>query len=152
MSSWNLGTLTSWNPLGHSRPVTGLIYHFLQAKIIISWGLQFCETLPCFMVEWLATFRRWMLPSWRHTCQKNGILVYNAVKALNSLPIACFYYPVHRISQISYSARRGVSRRRIANGTRQVVCVLCMVTICYYLWHYLCAGDWQLRMWNEPCL
>jgi len=24
--SWNLGTLTSWNPLGHSRPVTGLIY------------------------------------------------------------------------------------------------------------------------------
>ena len=25
-SSWNLGTLTSWNPLGHSRPVTGLIY------------------------------------------------------------------------------------------------------------------------------
>ena len=21
--SWNLGTLTSWNPLGHSRPVTG---------------------------------------------------------------------------------------------------------------------------------
>jgi len=24
--SWNLGTLTSWNPLGYSRPVTGLIY------------------------------------------------------------------------------------------------------------------------------
>ena len=24
--SRNLGTLTSWNPLGHSRPVTGLIY------------------------------------------------------------------------------------------------------------------------------
>ena len=24
--SCNLGTLTSWNPLGHSRPVTGLIY------------------------------------------------------------------------------------------------------------------------------
>ena len=27
--SWNLGTLTSWNPLGHSRPVTGLIYLLL---------------------------------------------------------------------------------------------------------------------------
>ena len=28
--SRNLGTLTSWNPLGHSRPVTGLLYllHF----------------------------------------------------------------------------------------------------------------------------
>jgi hypothetical protein len=24
--SWNLGTLTSWNPLGHSKPVTGLLY------------------------------------------------------------------------------------------------------------------------------
>jgi hypothetical protein len=24
--SRNLGTLTSWNPLGHSRPVTGLLY------------------------------------------------------------------------------------------------------------------------------
>jgi hypothetical protein len=23
---WNLETLTSWNPLGHSRPVTGLLY------------------------------------------------------------------------------------------------------------------------------
>jgi hypothetical protein len=27
--SWNLGTLPSWNPLGHSRPVTGLIYLFV---------------------------------------------------------------------------------------------------------------------------
>jgi hypothetical protein len=26
--SRNLGTLTSWNPLGHSRPVTGLLYLF----------------------------------------------------------------------------------------------------------------------------
>jgi len=26
--SWNLGKLTSWNPLGHSRPVKGLIYLF----------------------------------------------------------------------------------------------------------------------------
>ena len=24
--SWNLGTLTSWNTLGHSRPVIGLLY------------------------------------------------------------------------------------------------------------------------------
>ena len=27
--SWNLGTLTSWNLLGHSRPVTGLLYLYL---------------------------------------------------------------------------------------------------------------------------
>jgi len=42
----NLGTLTSWNPLGHSRPVTGLIYllrklwHFFLAwRIKPAWGL-----------------------------------------------------------------------------------------------------------------
>jgi len=33
--SCNLGTLTSWNPLGHSRPVTGLIYLFPLASIVI---------------------------------------------------------------------------------------------------------------------
>jgi len=27
--SCNPGTLTSWNPLGHSRPVTGLFYLYL---------------------------------------------------------------------------------------------------------------------------
>ena len=27
--SCNLGTLTSWNPLGHSRPVTGLLYLYV---------------------------------------------------------------------------------------------------------------------------
>jgi len=31
--SWNLGTLTSWNPLGHSRPVTGLLYFFYTEYI-----------------------------------------------------------------------------------------------------------------------
>ena len=31
--SWHLGTLTSWNPLGHSRLVTGLLYPFLLADI-----------------------------------------------------------------------------------------------------------------------
>jgi len=27
--SRNLGPLSSWNPLGHSRPVTGLLYLYL---------------------------------------------------------------------------------------------------------------------------
>ena len=30
--SRNLGTLTSWNPLGLSRPVTGLLYLYLTCK------------------------------------------------------------------------------------------------------------------------
>ena len=32
--SWNLGALTSWNPLGHSRPVTGLLYLTLPTFMI----------------------------------------------------------------------------------------------------------------------
>jgi hypothetical protein len=27
--SWNLGTFTSWNPMGHSRPATGLLTFYL---------------------------------------------------------------------------------------------------------------------------
>ena len=30
------GTLTSWNPLGHSRPVTGLIYLFVVLKYLVA--------------------------------------------------------------------------------------------------------------------
>jgi len=30
--SWNLGTLTSWNPLGHSRPVTRTAFPLLRWK------------------------------------------------------------------------------------------------------------------------
>jgi hypothetical protein len=30
--SRNLGTLTSWNPLGHSKPVTGLLYLYIIKK------------------------------------------------------------------------------------------------------------------------
>jgi hypothetical protein len=37
--SWNLGTLTSLKPLGHSRPVTGLLYPFsVQALFDGAWG------------------------------------------------------------------------------------------------------------------
>ena len=31
--SHNLGTLTSWNPLGHFRPVTGLLYLFINMSL-----------------------------------------------------------------------------------------------------------------------
>jgi hypothetical protein len=30
-----MGTLTSWNPLGHSRPVTGVLYLYLTIFITI---------------------------------------------------------------------------------------------------------------------
>ena len=33
MLSRNVGTLTSWKPLGHSRPVTGLLYLHIYSAI-----------------------------------------------------------------------------------------------------------------------
>jgi len=42
--SWNLGTLTSWNPLGHSRPATGLLY--LKAITIDSSGPIYHSAAP----------------------------------------------------------------------------------------------------------
>jgi len=41
--SQNLGTLTSWNPLGHCRPVMGLIYLYLRMPILPQ--QQACVTL-----------------------------------------------------------------------------------------------------------
>ena len=40
MSSRNLGALTSWNPLGHSRPVMGLLY---LTKTISRWPCAHCR-------------------------------------------------------------------------------------------------------------
>jgi len=34
--SQNLGTLTSWNPLGLSRPIVGLLYFYLYVLILVS--------------------------------------------------------------------------------------------------------------------
>ena len=42
--SRNLGTLTSWNPLRHSRPVTGLIYLFHALHLRYSVTRQVCAT------------------------------------------------------------------------------------------------------------
>jgi len=38
--SRNLGNLTSWNPLGPSRPVMGLLYLFLPKSLYSLWGLS----------------------------------------------------------------------------------------------------------------
>jgi len=34
-----MGTLTSWNPLGLSRPVMGLLYLFIQECVECCWGV-----------------------------------------------------------------------------------------------------------------
>ena len=47
--SWNLGTLTSWNPLGHSRPSMGLIYFYtpLQCAAAVCTN-TLAVLLPCY--------------------------------------------------------------------------------------------------------
>jgi len=40
-----MGTLTSWNSLGHSRPVTGILYLYFYPKNIFN-GLNICLDLP----------------------------------------------------------------------------------------------------------
>ena len=37
--SRNLGTLTSWNPLGHSRPVTGLLI-YMQTNLNFTYSFK----------------------------------------------------------------------------------------------------------------
>ena len=49
--SRNLGTLTSWNPLGLSRPVTGLILPQLLRKVIFH-----DDTFPGVSLSLLSTF------------------------------------------------------------------------------------------------
>jgi hypothetical protein len=54
--SCSLGTLTSWNPLGHSRPVTGLLYLFadcIVGRIGLSAGLALPE-FKHFSRQWIA--------------------------------------------------------------------------------------------------
>jgi hypothetical protein len=57
--SWNRGTLTSWNPLGHSRPVTGLFYqvYFLGVEAVGVWGWPYHHPVP---LSW----NRGTLTSW----------------------------------------------------------------------------------------
>ena len=65
--SWNLGSLTSWNPLGHSRPVTGLLYLYLYPV-----------HLTVSQIVWQSHIVQWILPtgSQQHICQ-NFSLQFN---------------------------------------------------------------------------
>ena len=51
--SWNLGTLTSWNPLGHSRTLTGLLYIFIYSTTNVVkrtlLNVTFISTLPALL-------------------------------------------------------------------------------------------------------
>jgi hypothetical protein len=50
--SCNLGTLTSWKPLGHSRPVTGLLYLLHQCR----WFLLCSPLIPGTQLYFLCNY------------------------------------------------------------------------------------------------
>ena len=52
--SRNLGTLTSWNPLGLSRPVVGLICFYLHVKYPILMNSNFLERFS--KKKWISNF------------------------------------------------------------------------------------------------
>ena len=67
--SWNLGTLTSWEPLGHSRPVTGLICLFLLLEI----NLKKVTTLTLIVIcEFGKTHRKVSVSSLQRDVSKSG--------------------------------------------------------------------------------
>jgi hypothetical protein len=78
-SSCNLGTLSSWNPLGHSRPVTGL-FTFLEARVLYC-TTGFTFDLSCFLVCFTAvavrrchTARNWLMINWKAVYRKRSWL------------------------------------------------------------------------------
>jgi hypothetical protein len=67
--SRNLGTLTSWNPLGHSRPVMGLLLYILYgAYIQTSFSIYVIKTGV------------WIRPSFKPRC---GLPVHSSLFLLS---------------------------------------------------------------------
>jgi len=78
--SWNLGTLISWNPLGHSRPVTGLLYLFTMFVSDSVWsGISFTPSF--FKTRQLA----------RNVLRIKDMLVFltQSEKAILLVPVPC---------------------------------------------------------------
>ena len=85
--SRNLGTLTSWNPLGHSGPLTGLLYLYL----LQSYSLHFLQDSPLVQTYTSAS---------EYKCVGN-IPGNHFMKAFSALP-AHSWFPVHHKSAVPW--------------------------------------------------
>ena len=126
--SRNLGTLTSWNPLGHSRPVTGLIYLLLIVQIAIAQSRYeaFCFTVTIF---WgvspfdipVPTFRSNMLPPSLGWKVPGHFVFADSSETL---------VPVHQITRChipqyrSLNTRRSKSHLASLHTRHNLICVL----------------------------
>jgi hypothetical protein len=76
--SWNLGTLTCWNPLGHSRPVTGLLYLYLYLHTYLRiFNSSFPFQKICSTLTNKLQFMIGIKISWQH--KKNFIWFLNPI-------------------------------------------------------------------------
>ena len=87
--SRNLGTLTSWNPLGLSRPVMGLLYLFtFTLKYTRIRRIQIANWEGCVLISWES--ERYVIPQWskrfprnflvRHVCVVSVVCVGSSTK------------------------------------------------------------------------
>ena len=79
--SCNMGTLTSWNPLGHSRPVTGLFYLYLKRCVRVGLWLYPCT---CVLLCFFFSLRPWLSASY--------------VVRATSVALYFFWFPTRNLS------------------------------------------------------
>ena len=83
--SRNLGTLTSWNPLGLSRPVMGLLYLYVSETI-------FRVQLKHACLDFIKNVTAIQKENWK-TChikqQNNRSIIYNDLASLRIFLILC---------------------------------------------------------------
>ena len=82
--SQNLGTLTSWNPLGSSGPVMGLIY--LSVTLLV--------LLAVVMVVLVVSVRQWLIVTSHHVQLSTTCLIWSQMNAKyrNWKSLLCFYW------------------------------------------------------------
>jgi hypothetical protein len=87
--SRNLGTLTSWNPLGHSRPVTGQLYLFLIIITIIIIIISFMQGIYTYIPETNNIPREYIVAAIL-------LLFMLPISLVLALALVCFYVSTFR--------------------------------------------------------
>ena len=111
--SWHLGTLTSWNPLGHSRPVTGLIYLLLpsvETSGLTTWKRLFStkQFERKILKEEHSTLTTLLLQNsvnFVHVCVRVCVCVCVCVCVADALQISVVTTPLQKVQQLDRKPR-----------------------------------------------
>jgi hypothetical protein len=104
--SRKVGTLTSWNPLGHSTPATGLLYHLLNTFTNTT-VCRFPETRRGSGVHYIFTLMNKYVGITRRYCtlfvQFNISLYFSLAPSTSAgLPVSGIYYCSRRVIFITF--------------------------------------------------